>query len=141
MLILPCGEVCPNPTRPIAKSITIVVLRIPLRVPMAAITVLTLMVCRLMATCRTAKRRQVSRYRVTLIASCPFIPMIPRINSEVGRIVIHGIWCPNGRAMTHRAIMRESLTNMILARRSLVIRCVALIAIRVRQLIIPIYVT
>ena len=105
---------------------------------MAAVAVLALVVGILMTTCRTTPRREVSYCRVTLTALRPVIAMIARVDSETRGIVIHRIRREHRLTVAHGTVVRELLRHVVGIGHSLVIRCVAHIAIRIVQLVVAV---
>jgi hypothetical protein len=75
---------------------------------------------------------------MALRALRPSPPVFTGINPEPARIVAHRVRCPHACAMARSAIVTECLCDMIRICHARVIRLMALVAIRVVQLIIPI---
>ena len=108
---------------------------------MAAVTILPLVMSILMTPSRTTPCCQNSRSSVALAALSPSVSVFSRIYSKPAGVMIHRVRSPHRRAVARGAVVRKLLGHMILARRLLIVCYVALVAIRVLQLIIAIHVT
>ena len=103
-----------------------------LYVPMAAVAVFSLIVCRSVASGRTTERSQVAQCSVALTALRPLAPVFARVDSEICSVVIHRVWCPYARAMALHAICGEQLGHMVRSARPGIVYRMTLVAILIR---------
>jgi transposase len=108
---------------------------------MATVTILTLIVGVLMTPGSTTPCRQVADRCMTLAALRPTSIVVARIDPEPRCIMVHRVRRPHTRAMAHGAVMGELLCHMVRIRHLLEVCLMALIAICVHKLVVPIDVT
>jgi len=112
-----------------------------LLIPVAVETVLCPVVRILVAGSRATERRQVAQNGVALAALRPLIPMRPRVDPEILRVMVHRVGCPCSCTVAGRTIMREHLRHVIRIRHLLEIRRMTLIAFRILELIVAVCMT
>ena len=105
---------------------------------MAAVTVLALVMRGLMAARCATPRSKVAGSCVTLTALRPPVEMMSRVNPEPGCIMIHRVRPPHTRAMALRTVVGEQLRHVVRIGHLLKIRCMALIAVRIHELIVTV---
>ena len=106
---------------------------------MATVTILTLIVCSLVTSCRATPSRKVFYRCVTLTVLRPPSVMVTGVDPEIRSVMVHRVRCPYARAMAHGAVMGELLCHMVRIRHLLEVCLMALITISIDQLVVAIH--